>query len=133
MVHVDLLDPSAFSIAEARGALAALFVAADEHEVLVQDFDRRGVYDVTWATHALYALPPDELDEGVARMVAALRPGGFGVVAQASARSHHLAFYEAYRPAFAPAVAPYTDAESVTWQAAGQPTARTSSGTRPTS
>jgi hypothetical protein len=35
------------------------------------------------------------------------------VVAQASSRSHYLAFYEAYRPAFAPTVAPYTDAESV--------------------
>ena len=32
---------------------------------------------------------------------------------QASSRSHYLAFYEAYRPAFAPAVVPYTDAEGV--------------------
>jgi hypothetical protein len=46
-------------------------------------------------------------------MVAALRPGGFGAVAHASARSHYLAFYEAYRPAFAPSVAPYNDAEGV--------------------
>ena len=56
--------------------------AADEHEVLVQDFDRRGAYDVTWATHALYALPPDELAEGVARMVAALRSAGADVGVQ---------------------------------------------------
>jgi SAM-dependent methyltransferase len=112
-VHVDLLDPSAFSLAEARGVLAAPFVAADEYEIVIQDFDNPGAYDVAWATHALYALPPDALAAGVARMVAALRPGGFGVVAQASSRSHYLAFYEAYRVAFAPTVAPYTDAESV--------------------
>lgn len=112
-VQVDLLDPSAFSIAEARGVLAPPFVAAGEHQVLLQDFDRPGAYDIAWATHALYALPPADLETGVARMVAALRPGGFGAVAQASSRSHYLAFYEAYRPAFAPAVAPYTDAESV--------------------
>ena len=117
-VAVDLLDPSAFSIAEARAVLAPPFVAAGEHEVFLQDFDGSGVdgggaYDVAWATHALYALPPDQLAAGVARMVAALRPGGFGVVAQASSRSHYLAFYEAYRPAFAPDVAPYTDAEGV--------------------
>jgi SAM-dependent methyltransferase len=112
-VHVDLLDPSAFSLAEARGALADPFVAADEHETVIQDFDHPGAYDVAWATHALYALPPDELAAGLARMAAALRPGGFGVVAQASSRSHYLTFYEAYRPAFAPDVAPYTHAEGV--------------------
>jgi SAM-dependent methyltransferase len=112
-VHVDLLDPSAFSLAEARGVLAAPFVAADEYEIVIQDFDNPGAYDVAWATHALYALPPDALAAGVARMVAALRPGGFGVVAQACCRSHYLAFYEAYRAAFAPTVAPYTDAEGV--------------------
>ena len=114
VVQVDLLDPSAFSIAEARGVLAPPFVAGDEHEVVLQDFDRRGAYDVAWATHALYALPPHDLTAGTARMVAALRPGGFGAVAQATSRSHYLAFYEAYRPAFAPSIAPYTDAEGVT-------------------
>ncbi len=117
-VMVDLLDPSAFSIAEARAVLAPPFVVAGEHEVFLQDFDGVGgdggaAYDVAWATHALYALPPDQLAAGVARMVAALRPGGFGVVAQGSSLSHYLAFYEAYRPAFAPDVVPYTDAEGV--------------------
>ena len=64
VVDVDLLDPSAFSIAEARAALAPPFVAAGEHEVLLQDFAGTG-YDVAWATHALYALPPAELAAGV--------------------------------------------------------------------
>jgi SAM-dependent methyltransferase len=113
VVLVDLLDPSAFSIAEARGVLEPPFVAAAEHELVLQDFDRPGGYDVAWATHALYALPPDQLAAGIARMLAALRPGGFGAIAHASSRSHYLAFYEAYRPAFAPAVAPYVDAEGV--------------------
>jgi SAM-dependent methyltransferase len=112
-VRVDLLDPSAFSLAEARAVLAPPFVAAAEHETVLQDFDAPGRYDLAWATHALYALPPAELRPGVARMAAALRPGGFGVVAQASARSHYLAFYEAYRATYAPEVAPYTDAEGV--------------------
>jgi hypothetical protein len=93
--------------------LAAPFVAADEHQVVIQDFDRPGAYDVAWATHALYAVPPDDLATGIGRMAAALRPGGFGAVAHASARSHYLRFYEAYRPAFAPHVAPYNDAEGV--------------------
>ena len=109
-VHVDLLDPSAFSLAEARGALAAPFVAADEHEVVIQDFDRAGAYDVAWATHALYALPPDELAAGLARMAAALRPGGVGGGAQATSRSPYPAVYEAHRPPVPPPVA----AEGVT-------------------
>jgi SAM-dependent methyltransferase len=112
VVEVDLLDPSAFSIAEARGALAPPFIAAAEHEVFLQDFSATG-YDVAWATHALYALPPGELATGVAKMVAALRPGGFGAVAQASSQSHYLTFYDAYRASFAPDATPYTDAEGV--------------------
>ena len=122
VVEVDLLDPSAFSIAEARAALAAPFVAGGEHEVFLQDFSGTG-YDVAWATHALYALPPDELAAGVAKMVGALRPGGFGVVAQASSRSHYLTFYDAYRASFAPDATPYTDAEGVAdaLRAAGAP------------
>jgi len=112
-IEVDLLDPSAFSIAEARAVLAPPFVAAGEHEVFLQDFDAPGVYDVAWATHALYAVPPAQLADGVSKMVAALRPGGFGAVAQAGTRSHYLAFYEAYRATFAPDVTPYTDAEGV--------------------
>lgn len=112
VIDVDLLDPSAFSIAEARQTLSSPFVAAAEHEVFLQDFTGTG-YDVAWATHALYALPPAELASGVARMVAALRPGGFGVVAQASSRSHYLTFYDAYRASFAPEATPYTDAEGV--------------------
>jgi SAM-dependent methyltransferase len=112
IVEVDLLDPSAFSIAEARKALAPPFVAAAEHEVFLQDFTGTG-YDVAWATHALYALPPAELAAGATRMVEAIRPGGFGVVAQASSLSHYLTFYEAYRATFAPDATPYTDAEGV--------------------
>jgi SAM-dependent methyltransferase len=112
-VAVDLLDPSGFSIAEARAVLRTPFAAAGEHEMFLQDFRSESAYDVVWATHALYALPPTDLAAGVARMVAALRPGGFGVVAQASSRSHYLAFYEAYRATYAPDVDPYTDAEGV--------------------
>ncbi|MGH3765901.1 MAG: class I SAM-dependent methyltransferase [Pseudonocardiaceae bacterium] len=112
-VAVDLLDPSAFSIAEARAVLAAPFEAAAEHEMTLQDFNGRARYDIGWAIHALYALPLAELADGITRMVAALRPGGFGAVAQACATSHYLAFYDAYRATYAPDVQPYTDAEAV--------------------
>lgn len=112
-VEVDLLDPSAFSIAEAGAVLAPPFVAAAAHEVAIEDFTATAPYDVAWATHALYAVAPAALGTGVGRMVAALRPGGFGAVAQASAQSHYLTFYAAYRATYAPDIAPYTDAEGV--------------------
>lgn len=112
-VAVDLLDPSAFSIAEARAVLAPPLQAAEEHEMTLQDFHLRGCYDAAWAIHALYALPPADLVDGVTRMVAALRPGGFGAIAQAGATSHYLACYDAYRATYAPGVTPYTGAEAV--------------------
>ena len=71
-----------------------------------------GPYDVVWATHALYALPPDELDVAMGRFVSALTPGGLGVVAQATGRSHYLSFYDAFRAGVRDAT-PYTSAEMV--------------------
>ena len=113
-IEVDLLDPSAFSLAEARSVLAPPFVGVADHQVGIQDLDPAvGPYDVAWAVHALYALPPDELGAGLARMAAAVRPGGLGMVAQATAASHYLAFYEAYRDTVEAAVTPFTTAEQV--------------------
>lgn len=113
-IEVDLLDPSAFSLTEARSVLVPPFVGAADHEVGIQDLDpAAGPYDVAWAVHALYALPPDELGAGLERMVAAVRPGGLGMVAQATAASHYLAFYEAYRDSVDHPVTPFTTAEEV--------------------
>ncbi len=112
-VAYDLLDPSAFSVAEARAALAAPFVPRQDLVMTLQDLPARcGPYDVVWATHALYAVPPDELDVAMARFASALAPEGLGVVAQATSRSHYVAFYDAYRAGVRDAT-PYTTAEQV--------------------
>lgn len=112
-VAYDLLDPSPFSIAEARAQLRPPFRPADELEMTLQQLDAEaGTYDVVWATHALYALPPDELAQAAQRFVDVLRPGGLGFVAHATARSHYLAFYDAYR-AGVRSRTPYTTAEQV--------------------
>jgi SAM-dependent methyltransferase len=93
-VDYDLLDPSPFSLAEAAGALRPPFVAAAAHQTLVEDLDGAvGPFDVVWATHALYALAPDAVDAAVARMVAALAPGGALLIAQGSREGHYLRFY----------------------------------------
>ena len=112
-VAYDLLDPSAFSVATARAALASPFVPRHELVMTLQELASTvGPYDVVWAVHALYALPPDELDVAMARFAAALAPGGLGVVAQATGRSHYLSFYDAYRAGVRDAT-PYTSAEQV--------------------
>lgn len=89
-VAYDLLDPSAFSVREARAVLAPPFVARHELVTTLQGLpaEHEG-YDVVWGAHALYALPPEELDLAAERLVAALAPGGLGVVAQATAASHY--------------------------------------------
>ncbi|MEH3156622.1 MAG: class I SAM-dependent methyltransferase [Gordonia paraffinivorans] len=112
-VAYDLLDPSDFSVAEARAALGPPFVARNELVTTLQDLPAQYAdYDVVWATHALYALPPAELDAAARRLVAALAPGGLGLVAQATAASHYLAFYDAFRAGVREAT-PYTSAEQV--------------------
>ena len=109
----DLLDPSTFSIAEARAQLRPPFRAVDEYAVTLQNLPASaGVFDVVWATHALYAMPYAELAEAAQRFVGALRPGGLGFVAQATTRSHYIAFYDAFRAGVRPRT-PYTSAEHV--------------------
>lgn len=112
-IAYDLLDPSAFSVEEAKSVLGAPFTARHDLVMTLQDLpESYGGYDVVWATHALYALPPAELDVAAERFVEALAPGGLGLVAQATAASHYLAFYEAFRAGVREAT-PYTTAEQV--------------------
>jgi SAM-dependent methyltransferase len=112
-IAYDLLDPSAFSIAEARGALAAPFEAQQEHEVTLQDFRGRD-YDIVWATHALYALPVDELAEGLSRFLDALGPQGEAFIAHASESAHYVAFYRVFLRALRGGEGtPYTNAEQI--------------------
>ncbi|MFC5062493.1 class I SAM-dependent methyltransferase [Actinomycetospora atypica] len=113
-VEIDLLDPSAFSIAEARSVLGPPFTVHAEHEVRIQDLASDvGGFDVAWATHALYAVPPSEIGAGIARMVAAQRPGAFGAIVHATSASHYLRFAEAFRTTFGADGAPFTTAAQV--------------------
>lgn len=112
-IRYDLLDPSAFSIAEARRVLELPFVPAGEHETTLQAFSGTG-YDVVWATHALYALPAAELEEGLRRFVGAIGDEGEAFIAHASQDAHYLRFYRLFLAAFREdAGTPYTSAEQI--------------------
>ena len=114
-IDYALLDPSAFSIAEAKRALRPPFVAGAEHEVTLQELaPDAGPYEVVWATHALYALPAPELPAGLERFLAAIAPGGFGFIAHAARASHYLRFYEEFLADFRDgAGTPYTSSEEI--------------------
>jgi SAM-dependent methyltransferase len=93
-IDYDLLDPSRFSLLEAARALRPPFVAAARHETVVEELDDAvGPFDVVWATHALYSLAPAAVRAAIARMLAALAPGGALLIAQGSREGHYLRFY----------------------------------------
>mgnify|MGYP006273148071 CR=1 FL=1 len=115
-IDYDLLDPAAFSVEEARNALAPPFAPAGEHVCTLQDLRcEPGAFDIVWATHALYALPRAELDAGLARFVDAIAPDGAGFIAQSSEAGHYLRFHRAFLEGFdRGATEPYTAAEDLT-------------------
>ena len=114
-IDTSLLDPSAFSIAEARAALPVPFLPGAELETTLQEMDVPAEgHDVVWATHALYAVPEPELGEAMAKFVEAIAPGGQGIVAHSAEAGHYVAFHGLYLRAFgAPGVARYVSAETV--------------------
>jgi len=111
----DLLDPSGFSLREARQALAAPFRAGAEFCCTLQDWDEApGRYDIAWATHALYCVPVEQLEQALARMCSALSPDGFGFVAQGLRDGHYVGFYDHYRASlFDGQGTPYSDGAQV--------------------
>jgi hypothetical protein len=106
-----LLDPSEFSVREAKQALASPFHAGAEYCCTLQDWNEdAGQYDIAWATHALYCVPAEELEQGLARMCSALARDGFGFVAQGLRDGHYVGFYDQYLASMADGHGtPYSD------------------------
>ncbi len=112
-IEYALLDPSSFSIAEAREVLQSPFEAGSEFETTLQEFScERGTYDIIWATHALYAIPKDELKKALKRFIFGMAGSGF--IAHASEKSHYIQFYRHYLNGFkGGAGEPYSSAEQI--------------------
>ncbi len=112
-VDYALLDPSRFSIDETRAALAPPFSPSTEFETTLQALDcAKGAFDIVWATHALYAIPPAELAEGLQRLVNACAMEAF--IAHAYGDAHYLEFQRHFLAAFGREdETPYASAEDV--------------------
>lgn len=113
LIDYGLLDPSAFSIREARRALTTPFVAGQEYETTLQSLQcPRRAFDIVWAIHALYAVPQAELTLALERFIHALDGSGF--IAHACEDAHYLQFYRHYLEAFYDGHGvPYTSAEQI--------------------
>lgn len=100
-VAYSLLDPSPFSIAEAKAALPELFQADSEYEIPLQKLDCPvGAFDIAWATHALYAVSPAELPVAMRRFLHAIGNTGVGVIAHASEQGHYIRFHREFLSSF---------------------------------
>ena len=112
-VEYALLDPSAFSIAEAREVLIPPFLATTEFETTLQALScNQNFFDIIWAIHALYAIPQSELECALKRFVYGMR--GVGFIAHATSNSHYLRFYQHYINGFKDGVGePYSSAEKI--------------------
>ncbi len=112
-IEYALLDPSRFSIDEARAALAPPFLPGAEYETTLQKLDcPAGAFDVVWATHALYAVPAAEMATALERLVNAC--SGEAFIAHAFADAHYLKFQRLFMDAFQREdETPYAAAEDV--------------------
>ena len=112
-IEYALLDPSSFSIAEAKKVLPPPFIGGIEFETTLQALScNRREFDIIWATHALYAVPEDELECALERFIFAM--GRLGFIAHASNESHYLRFYQHYLNGFKRGLGePYSSAEQI--------------------
>lgn len=112
-IKYSLLDPSSFSIKEARRALPLIFEADSEFESTLQALQcDQGAFDIIWATHALYAIPEKELERAIERFIYGMTGSGF--IAHASCKSHYLRFYDHYLNGFKGGIGePYSSAEQI--------------------
>ena len=112
-IDYALLDPSSFSISEARKVLKFPFVNCSEFKTTLQEFkSEKEAYDIIWATHALYAVPQCELKDALKRFVSGIAGSGF--IAHASENSHYIKFYKHYLNGFKGGSGePYSSAEEI--------------------
>jgi len=112
-IDYALLDPSSFSISEARKVLKFPFVNCSEFKTTLQEFkSEKEAYDIIWATHALYAVPQCELKDALKRFVSGIAGSGF--IAHASENSHYIKFYKHYLNGFKGGCGePYSTAEEI--------------------
>ena len=98
-VDYSILDPSLFALEETKKNLKAPFFVDEEFNSTIQDFKKENsCYDVSWAMHALYAIPPQDIIESMRIFKETFR--GVGYIAHAREKSHYIEFQKIFHSGF---------------------------------
>ena len=98
-VDYSILDPSLFALEETKKNLKAPFFVDEEFNSTIQDFKKENsCYDVSWAMHALYAIPPQDIIESMRIFKETFR--GVGYIAHAREKSHYIEFQKIFLSGF---------------------------------
>ena len=77
-INYSLLDPSKFAIDETKRKLSPPFCLSKEFNTRLQDFHCVDEFHISWAIHALYAVPKNELKKSLEKFYFEL--ASFGMV-----------------------------------------------------
>tara|TARA_B100000963_G_scaffold359630_1_gene387513 strand:- start:1865 stop:2713 length:849 start_codon:yes stop_codon:yes gene_type:complete len=98
-INYSLLDPSKFAINETKKKLRHPFHLSKEFNVTLQDFNCIGdLFHISWAIHALYAIPKNELKISLEKFYGSFKEKGF--IAHACNDSHYINFHNLYNRGF---------------------------------
>ena len=93
-VNYSVLDPSKFAIDETKRKLNSPFRLSKEFNTTLQDFNCVDVFHISWAIHALYAVPKNELKVSLEKFYSSFKEIGF--IAHACSEAHYIKFYNLY-------------------------------------
>ena len=93
-INYSLLDPSKFAIDETKKKLIPPFRLSKEFNTTPQDFNCIDVFHISWAIHALYAVPKYELKVSLKKFYSSFKEVGF--IAHACNDAHYINFYNLY-------------------------------------
>ena len=93
-INYSLLDPSKFAIDETKKKLIPPFRLSKEFNTRLQDFNCVDVFHISWAIHALYAVPKNELKVSLEKFYSSFKEIGF--IAHACSDAHYIKFYNLY-------------------------------------
>ena len=93
-INYSLLDPSKFAIDETKKKLSPPFSLSKEFNTTLQDFKCIDNFHISWAIHALYAVPKNELKISLENFYSSFDEIGF--IAHACSDAHYINFYNLY-------------------------------------
>ncbi len=93
-INYSLLDPSKFAIDETKKKLQPPFSLSKEFNTTLQDFNCIDMFHISWAIHALYAVPKNELQISLEKFYSSFKE--VGIIAHACSDAHYIKFYNLY-------------------------------------